>query len=251
MTRRWWGGPGISVVLHAALMTILIWAAARPSRLDATPAIASTRTKFVYTVGPRLEAGPGVSRKGAGNPLATTPRMVRAPETQLLNVTAPSAITSVEPTPVAAVPAIVTQDIDIVPGAPMPADGTTTGKGSGTGGGGGHGTGYGPGDGSGEGGDVYEPGVGGVTAPALSREVRPNYTVDAMRAKIQGVVLMAVVVLADGSVDPARIRITHSLDRGLDEQAVIAVRQWRFRPSLRLGQPVASRVIVEIGFTLR
>ena len=72
-----------------------------------------------------------------------------------------------------------------------------------------------------------------------------------MRAKIQGVVIMEVVVLADGSVDPNRIRITRTLDRGLDEQAVIAVRQWRFNPSVRLGHPVASRVIVELAFTLR
>ena len=81
--------------------------------------------------------------------------------------------------------------------------------------------------------------------------MKPNFTVDAMRAKIEGRVVMDVVVLADGSVDPARMRITHSLDRGLDQQAVMAVRQWRFRPSLRFGKPVASRVIVELDFTLR
>jgi hypothetical protein len=32
---------------------------------------------------------------------------------------------------------------------------------------------------------------------------------------------------------------------------VIAVRQWRFRPSMLLGQPVAWRVTVELAFTLR
>jgi TonB family protein len=94
-------------------------------------------------------------------------------------------------------------------------------------------------------------GVGGVSDPKLLFEVKPNYTVDAMRAKIQGVVIMEVDVLANGTVDPRRIRITRSLDPGLDREAAIAVRQWRFRPSTRLGQPVASRVTIELSFMLR
>jgi TonB family protein len=60
-----------------------------------------------------------------------------------------------------------------------------------------------------------------------------------------------VDVLANGTVDPRRIRITRSLDPGLDREAAIAVRQWRFRPSTRLGQPVASRVTIELSFMLR
>jgi protein TonB len=138
----------------------------------------------------------------------------------------------------------------VLPGTPMVVDGTTVGKGSGPGGGGGRGPGNGPGDGPGSG-DVYDPGVGGVSDPRLIHEVKPNFTDAAMRAKIQGIVIINVVVLADGSVDPARIRITRSLDPGLDQQAVIAVRQWCFRPSMRMGQPVTSRVTVELTFTLR
>jgi TonB family protein len=62
---------------------------------------------------------------------------------------------------------------------------------------------------------------------------------------------MEVTVLANGTVDPASIRITRSLEPGLDREATMAVREWRFRPSQLLGRPVASRVIVELGFTLR
>ena len=103
--------------------------------------------------------------------------------------------------------------------------------------------------------DVYVlhcmPIVGGVGDPKLIYQVKPNYTVDAMRAKIQGVVTMDVEVLANGSVDPRRIRIARSLDPGLDREAAIAVRQWRFRPSRLKGRPVASRVTVELWFVLR
>jgi len=234
-------------MLHAGLFLILIWAAVRPSAIGASPAIASTRTKFVFTVGP--------SGAGGGDHSVAPTRAPRAPgSTRPLNIETPSTITRVDPVPSVAVPSIATQEMDVLPGAATPVDPNADGTGSGPGRGGGRGPGNGPGDGPGSGpgaGDVYESGVGGVSNPMLIHEVKPNFTVDAMRAKIEGKVILDVVVLADGSVDPARMRITHSLDRGLDQQAVMAVRQWRFRPSLRLGKPVASRVIVELDFTLR
>ena len=245
MNQRWWGGPSLSVLLHGVMLIALIYAGVRPSPISATAAKASRRPVFTYSVTSGLKGGPG-----GGSPGAAAPRRAHLPESRPLDTLAPQNITSLEPLPVAAVPAITSQDVDIVPGAPMPVDGPSVGNGSGPGAGAGHGPGIGPGGGPGVG-DVYEPGVGGVSDPALIREVKPNYTGEAMRAKIQGVVIMEVVVLANGTVDSARIRITRSLDRGLDEQAVIAVKQWRFNPSVRLGQPVASRVTVELTFTLR
>ena len=99
---------------------------------------------------------------------------------------------------------------------------------------------------------AFGPG-NGVSPPQLIKEVKPNYTADAMRAKLQGVVEMQAVVLPDGTVDPSRIQITRSLDAafGLDQQAIIAVKQWRFRPGMRSGQAVAAWVTVELTFTLR
>jgi protein TonB len=105
---------------------------------------------------------------------------------------------------------------------------------------------------AGAGGDVYLPG-NGVSNPVLVREVKPNYTADAMRAKIQGTVEMEAVVRADGTIDPRSIRIVRSLDStfGLDREATEAVKQWRFSPALRKGQAVASLVTLELVFTLR
>ena len=87
----------------------------------------------------------------------------------------------------------------------------------------------------------------------LVKEVKPNYTGDAMRAKLQGVVEMECIVLPDGTVDPKSIKITRSLDStfGLDQQAIVAVKQWRFRPGTFKGQPVPVIVNVELTFTLR
>jgi len=245
MTGRWWGAPGISVMLHAALLLVLICAAGQPPSVDATAAIVWRRTKFIDTVRPGAAIG-----AGGGSRVAATPRRAQVPDSRPLDPIAPRTIVDAEPLSVTAVPTNAMQNVDLVFGAPTSVDGTTDGKGAGRGGGGGDGPGIGPGDGPGVG-DVYEPGVGGVSDPKLVHEVKPNFTGDAMRAKIQGVVIMDVVVRADGSVDPARIRITRSLDRGLDQQAVIAVLQWRFNPSVRLGQAVASRVTIEVFFTLR
>jgi protein TonB len=62
-----------------------------------------------------------------------------------------------------------------------------------------------------------------------------------MRAKIQGTVLMQCVVRADGSVTD--VQVVRSLDPvfGLDQEAIIAARQWKFQPGTRMGQPVAYR----------
>lgn len=112
----------------------------------------------------------------------------------------------------------------------------------------GSGTGWGPGRGSG--GGVYRPGPG-IRIPTPIREVRPRYTVEAMRAKVEGSVLLEAIVLADGTV--GEVHLIKSLDPnfGLDEEAMKAARQWRFSPGARFGEPVAVRVSLTLTFTLR
>jgi protein TonB len=97
---------------------------------------------------------------------------------------------------------------------------------------------------------VYRPGSG-VTLPRVLREVKPQYTSDAMRAKVQGTVLLQCVVKADGSVGD--VQVVRSLDSafGLDQEAIKAARQWRFAPGTRLGEPVPVLVTIELTFTLR
>jgi TonB family protein len=148
-----------------------------------------------------------------------------------------------------------------LPGAiEAPPAPTTLSQGSGTGGGSGTGTGsgigpgtgsgLGPGSGGGTGGGVYRPG-NGVTLPRLVKEVKPQYTSDAMRAKVQGTVLVECVVRPDGSVGD--VQVVRSLDQtfGLDQEAIKAARQWRFQPGTRLGEPVPVLITIELTFTLR
>lgn len=131
-----------------------------------------------------------------------------------------------------------------------PPNNNSRGSGTGSGVGPGQGSGLGPGSGGGTGGGIYNIG-NGVTSPVPIFKPQPKYTADAMRAKVQGTVVMSAVVLPDGSVSD--IRITRSLDQsfGLDDEAKKTAAQWRFRPGTKQGEPVAVRIQIELDFNLR
>jgi TonB family protein len=135
-------------------------------------------------------------------------------------------------------------------GAISGANTNSRGSGTGTGVGPGTGSGLGPGSGGGTGGGVFNVG-NGVTRPIDIYAPKPKYTADAMRAKIQGTVVMSAVVLPDGSVTD--VQVVRSLDQsfGLDEEAKRTARMWKFRPGTLKGEPVAVRILIELDFNLR
>jgi periplasmic protein TonB len=216
------------------------------------------------------EPGPGGGGGGGGNRMQEPPRPAELPGKDKLSVPV-SKPPKLEPPKQAKEPDPVEQlnipakslaaATESLPGAieapqapPSTSQGTGAGGGAGTGDGSGigpgAGSGLGPGSGGGTGGGVYRPG-NGVTLPRLLREVKPDYTTDAMRAKVQGTVLLECVVNINGEVE--QIKVVRSLDQtfGLDQQAIKAAKQWRFAPATRLGQPVAVLVTIELSFTLR
>jgi len=138
-------------------------------------------------------------------------------------------------------------------GADSLSSGNGTGGGVGTGrgpgAGPGPGSGLGPGDGSNIGDGPYGPG-GDVTMPVVVHQEKPRYTIEAMRARIQGAVLIECVVQPTGVCE--RLRVLRSLDArlGLDEQALRAAAAWRFSPGTRRGKPVAVLVTIQLGFSI-
>jgi protein TonB len=136
-----------------------------------------------------------------------------------------------------------------VVGPPSNGPGSGGGIGSGRGGGvgPGSGVGFGPGSGAGTGGGVYRIG-GGVSRPELIFKPEPEYSEEARKAKFQGTVLLSIVVMADGTT--SNIRVIRPLGLGLDEKAIEAVRKWKFRPSLKDGNPVPVHANVEVNFRL-
>jgi periplasmic protein TonB len=251
----------VSLATHVVLALLVLFVITLPAL--PTPDSPSFLPKDIIWI---AQPGPGGGGGGGGNktpdpprkaelpdkakitvPVAKTPKM-DVPEPpkpeQQLNIPAQPVASGVEQLP-GAVSAMTNPTISLGPGSNGGA-----GSGKGTGSGPGEGSGLGPGYGGGFGGGAYRPG-NGVTSPTLLREVKPNYTADAMRAKIQGVVWLEAVVLQDGSV--GQVRVTRSLDPtfGLDQEAERTVKKWLFRPGTRLGQPVPVLIEIEMSFTLR
>ncbi len=142
---------------------------------------------------------------------------------------------------------------DPMAGIPAPpSSGPGAGAGIGTGQGRGVGEGSGPGLGSGEGGGfgggVFEVG-GGVDPPSIIYRRDPIYSEDARKAQYEGTVVLEAIVRKDGSVEI--LRVVRGLGLGLDENAMEALREWRFSPATRQGVPVDVAVNIEVNFTLR
>jgi protein TonB len=91
-----------------------------------------------------------------------------------------------------------------------------------------------------------------TTSPVLVREYKPEYTKEARDAKVQGLVELKAVVLADGTVGD--VTVTKSLDDnkyGLDDAAVKTMKRWLFKPGTKDGKAVPVEVSVEMSFTLK
>jgi protein TonB len=258
-----------SFVLQATVLLVLIALSRWGVGMAATPAVLpdEPNSNIVWLSQP----GPGGGGGGGGNQMKEPPRQAELPGKDKITVpvSKPPKLEApqqakLEPSPVAQlnIPAKelaastleLPGAIEAPPGPPTPSQGSGSGGGAGTGRGSGigsgSGSGLGPGSGGGTGGGVYQPG-NGVTVPVKVREVKPAYTSDAMRAKIQGTVWLRCIVRPDGSITD--IEVVKSLDPvfGLDQEAIKAARQWVFRPGTRLGQPVAVQITIEMEFTLR
>jgi bla regulator protein blaR1 len=92
---------------------------------------------------------------------------------------------------------------------------------------------------------IYHVG-GDVSAPQLVYMPDPEYTEKARRAKYQGACVISTVVDAQGN--PTQVLVVRHLGMGLDKKAVEAVKKYRFTPAMRLGNPVAVQVNIEVNF---
>jgi len=250
------------VAMVAGLLFLITHGSTAPTQAAALPDKLNTQIVWLN------EPGPGGGGGGGGNQMKEPPRKAELPGKDKITVPVekPPSMTLAkkEPDPAETlnIPAknlasetnSLPGAIDAPPGPPTLSQGSGSGGGAGTGTGTGigpgNGSGLGPGSGGGTGGGVYRPG-NGISLPQLIKEVKPQYTSDAMRAKIQGQVWVECVVRSDGSVGDAKV--IRSLDStfGLDEAALAAARQWRFRPGTRLGEPVSVLITIELTFTLR
>jgi len=127
-------------------------------------------------------------------------------------------------------------------------NGAGMGTGSGGGMGPGGGNGYGPGYGGNAGGGLYQVG-GRISAPEVVHSVEAEFSDEARRAKYQGVCLISLIVDAQGN--PQDIRVARALGMGLDEKAIEAIRQYKFRPAMKDSKTaVPVMITIEVDFRL-
>ena len=88
----------------------------------------------------------------------------------------------------------------------------------------------------------------GVSVPVLTHSVDPQYSAKARSKKYQGICVLGLIVDKDGH--PQDVHVVRKLGMGLDEKAVEAVQQYRFKPAYYQGHPVPVRVNVEVNFKI-
>jgi len=96
--------------------------------------------------------------------------------------------------------------------------------------------------------DVHKVG-GDVTAPRVISRSDPQYTDEAQAAKVEGTVLLSIVIAPDGLAH--NINVVKGIGSGLDEKAVEAVQKWKFQPGTKDGQAVSVRAQIEVNFRMK
>ena len=253
-----------SVIAHAAVLALIvtsgIWAA---QSVRETPRVSST---VLTDVSPYIPPGEGDQSGGGGgggthDKLHASKGM--APQFKREQIAPPVVVLRNEDPKLKVESSVVGPPEISFPKASMmgdpfsgivrpPSNGTGSAAGNGDGAyggvGSGSGAGIGPGEGGGIGGGIYRVGVGGVSAPRLISDPEPEYSEEGRKARHQGSVLLQVIVGTDGRLRD--VRVIQPLGFGLDEKAVEAVRQWRFEPAKKNGQPVTVVVNIEVNFRL-
>jgi TonB family protein len=98
----------------------------------------------------------------------------------------------------------------------------------------------------------FYPIAGGLLSspPLLLRKVEPGYTEEARAEGVQGTVVLQVEIDPSGKVGTTHIGVIRSLGLGLDEKAIEAVKQWKFKPAIKNGTPITAKATIEVNFRL-
>jgi TonB family protein len=90
--------------------------------------------------------------------------------------------------------------------------------------------------------------IPGMKPPTVRKNVKPEHPIVAMKARVEGTVVLEALVDEQGRV--ADVRVTKSIPL-LDQAAMDAARQWEFTPTLMNGEPVPVLLQLEMDFRMR
>jgi protein TonB len=93
------------------------------------------------------------------------------------------------------------------------------------------------------------PSASGDSQPQIVERKQPDYPIEALRAQEEGEVRLRIALDALGNVEDIRV-VQSSRSRALDNAAIEAARNWKFRPAIHDGQPTSGMVEVPVAFRL-
>jgi protein TonB len=241
-----------AVTIYALLFLLFIWLAGR----KAVSFLQDKQTQLTELTPPPVAPPKADAMGGGGGQKSPAPvSKGQLPKFADQQITPPAAPPMVQPKiqmPDATIE--VQKDLKMannnMPNLGMPNSpllGNSMGNGSGTGIGSGNGSGLGPGSGGNYGGGVRRIG-GGVSAPVLLYSPDPEFSEEARKAKFMGVVTVNLIVDEQGR--PLNVRVLRGVGMGLDEKALEAVKQYKFKPAMEGGKPVKVELNVEVNFQI-
>lgn len=243
----------IAVAVHVIVIALIAWLVAKGVKM-AAPQVTHVVTPIELPVKPPKALPKATVIGGGGGQRSPTPVTKGTPPKFAEHQIVPPSPPPLQQPKIAIQPTVeVQKDVKMATSIPQvgvpnsPLVGMSMGNGAGTGLGSGNGSGIGPGSGGNIGGGVRRIG-GGVSAPQLIFQVEPEFSEEARKAKVAGNVLVTLIVDAAGH--PQRVRVLRGIGMGLDEKAVEAVRQYRFKPAMEGGKPVPVEVNIDVNFQI-
>ena len=247
------GSMAFAVVAHACVLLVLLGLASRSVMVKPGKSMMLDALVAPPVAPPIANRADKMGGGGGQHDLApvTQGRLPKFAQEQIVPPKAPPII----PPKLAVDPTLVMQkDLKMannsmpnlgLPNSNLP--GVSLGTGSGGGIGSGNGNGLGPGSGGNMGGGVMHAGSAQVP-PKLIYQVEPEFSEEARKAKFSGDVQVYLVVDTEGR--PTRIRVARGVGMGLDEKAVEAVRQYKFKPAMQNGKPVPVDLYIDVNFQI-
>ena len=241
---------GAAVLLHVAAILLLFWAVKTHVQLLKTP---TTAMVDLVTAPPPMAPAKGTMGGGGGQRGATPVTVGHLPKFAEQQITPPMKLQQPKiPMPEATIE--VQKDLKMansnLPNIGLPTSpliGNSMGSGNGSGMGAGYGSGLGPGSGGGYGGGIRKVG-GGVSSPELIYKIDPEFSEEARKAKFMGNVVVNLIVDQNGN--PQNVHVLRGVGMGLDQKAVEAVKQYKFKPAKEGGKPVAVELNVQVDFQI-
>jgi len=243
------GSTGFAMLAHVAALLLLAVLVRSGVKLSAPVKVAMLTDVSVPPALPKAQMmGGGGGQRGPTPVTKGTP-----PKFADVQIVPPKAPPMVAPKIVMEPTIEVQKDVKMASSLPQigvansPIVGMSMGNGSGSGLGSGNGAGLGAGSGGNTGGGPRRIG-GGVSAPVLLYQVEPEFSEEARKAKAAGNVVVNLWV--DDKGNPTHVRVLRGVGMGLDEKAVEAVKQYRFKPALENGKPVTVEMNIEVNFQI-